>query len=294
MPGSVDRMVELVEWYCASANLGYDQWNRWDFPAVGDTQYAGECDCSSLVYHCAELAGFDVPKTGTRYTGTMMRDFTRAGFKWIQTSSTDWMPGDILYKDGHTAIWTGKYIAEAYSDERGGDHGGRDGDQGNETRLSPKRGGGKGFFRWPEPPKPIIWPKEVEPMPAGEAMDYIIEEGSNNVAHLDDQQEYFYRYEKWASGKLVCYISDYFNPGTGKSFGGAYYIDKTMEFPEMHGGPKFIEPPVMAGCTVRSKTGWVSIQRVTIYKNKAPFWAFGSKKAIPRFSVDMTLVGCWK
>ena len=44
MGGSVSKMVELVEWFCGSANLGYDQWNRWDFPAYGDAVTPGECD----------------------------------------------------------------------------------------------------------------------------------------------------------------------------------------------------------------------------------------------------------
>ena len=294
MGGSVERMVELAEWFCGTANLGYDQWNRWDFPAVGDTQYAGECDCSSLVYHCAELAGFSVPKSGTRYTGTMKRDFIAAGFEWHATSSTDWEPGDILWKSEHTAIWTGKYIAEAYIDEKGGIHGGRDGDQANETRLSPKRGGWSGFFRFPTPVKPVIWPKEVEPMPAGEATDYIIEEGSNNVPHTNEQQAYLYRYEKWASGKLVCYISDWFAAGTGKLYKGQYYIDKTMEFPESCGGPAFIEPPILAGYTARSVGGWVGIQFENLYKNKATFSAYGTNRAIPKFYMDMVLVGVWE
>ena len=51
MDSKVSKMVELVTWYCSAANLGYDQWNRWDFPEYGDTTTPGECDCSSLVYN---------------------------------------------------------------------------------------------------------------------------------------------------------------------------------------------------------------------------------------------------
>ena len=294
MGGAVARMVELVEWFCASANLGYDQLNRWDFPAVGDTQYAGECDCSSLVYHCAELAGFAVPTSGTRYTETMRRDFTAAGFEWVQTSSTDWQPGDILYKSGHTAIWTGKYIAEAYIDERGGSRGGRDGDQANETRLSPKRGGWLGYFRYPEPVPPAVWPQEVEPMPAGEAKDYIIEEGSNHVAHQNQQAAYFYRYVKYASGLMVCWISDWFDGGNGTVFSGNYFLSKTINFPECHGAPAFVEPPVIAGFSVRSATGLLTIEVRELLKNKAHYWVYGPRRAIPKYYLDMELVGSWK
>lgn len=288
MGGSVSRMVELAEWYCGTANLGYDQWNRWDFPEPGDAVTPGECDCSSLVYHCAELAGFDVPKSGTRYTGTMKRDFTAAGFKWCIGS--DWKAGDILYKDGHTAIWTGKYIAEAYGDEKGGSHGGKTGDQGQETRLSPRRGGWLGFFRFPEPEPdpPIKWPQEVEPMPAGEAIDYIIEEGSNNVAHKSDQAAYMVRWRKWASGMMEAWISDWYNGGTGTKYEGQWYLTKVLDMPD-----GFIEAPTVT-LQGRASNGWISCQVHTITAKKVGFWAFGTKKSLPKFYLDAYCQGVWK
>lgn len=290
---SVEKMVELVTWFCASANLGYDQYNRWDFPAYGDTQTPGECDCSSLVYHCAQLAGFSVPTSGTRYTGTMMRDFPKAGFVWHQTTSTDWEPGDILYKDGHTAIWTGKYIAEAYGDENGSWKGGRSGDQGNETRLSPKRGGWLGYFRYPKPVPVPEWPQEVEPM--GEAVDYIIEEGGTIAAHETNQQKYTARWQKWASGRLTAQVSDYFNGGTGSKYEGQYYISKILEMPHTDSdtAPAFIEPPI-ATFTARASSGWVGIQVTSLTASKIGFWAYGTRKSIPRFSLDVQLDGFWK
>lgn len=294
MPGSVSRMVELVEWYCGTANLGYDQHNRWDFPAYGDAVTPGECDCSSLVYHCAVLAGFPLPTSGTRYTGTMRRDFTAAGFKWIADTGTgNWKAGDILYKDGHTAIWTGKYIAEAYGDEHGGSWGGRSGDQGQETRLSPKRGGWLGYFRFPEPAPIVKWPKEVEPM--GDAVDYIIEEGGTEAAHESDQQVYMVRWEKWASGRLTAVVSDYFNGGRGTRYEGQYYLSKVLEMPHTDDpkAPAFIEPP-FAIIQARASSGWVGTQIHTITPDKVGFWVYGTRRDIPRFSVDVILEGCWK
>ena len=298
MDSRVQKMIDLWLWYCGEANLGYDQGNRWDFPKYGDTQYAGECDCSSLMYHCAVEAGFNLPTSGTRYTGTMKRDFVNAGFKWVaisskQTPSQAGIPaGAILYKNGHTAGWTGHYICEAYGDEHGGSRGGRDGDQANETRLSPERAGWEGYFYWPEAIKPVKWPQEVEPV--GDMVDYIIEEGSNDVAHQMEQNTYAYRWEKWASGKLVCYISDYFNGGNGTKYKNSFYLGKTLEFPEMNGGPAFVEPPYIAGLTSRAGQGWVNVQFYNLYKNKAMFWVFASDRAIPKFYVDVTLVGSWK
>lgn len=290
---SVERMVELADWYCASANLGYDQYNRWDFPPVGDTNTPGECDCSSLVYHCAVLAGFKLPTSGTRYTGTMKRDFPAAGFIWHQTSSTDWEPGDILWKDGHTAIWTGKYIAEAYGDEAGGSHGGRSGDQGQETRLSPKRGGWLGYFRYPKPAPVPVWPQPVDPQ--GDAVDYIIEEGGRMAAHTTDQQAYTCTWQKWASGRLTAQISDYFNGGNGQRYEGQYYLSKILEMPNADdpSAPAFIEAPkiVIQG---RASSGWVSIQVHTLAPSKVSFWVWGTRRAIPRFSVDAVVDGFWK
>lgn len=293
MAGDLARMIEAAEWYCASANLGYDQYNRWDFPPMGDTQTPGECDCSSLVYHCAELAGFAVPTSGTRYTGTMMRDFTRAGFEWIPYTGTDWKPGDILYKDGHTAIFTGKYIAEAYGDENGGSHGGRSGDQGQETRLSPKRGGWLGVFRYPEPAPVPVWPQPVDPQ--GEAVDYIIAEGGTFAAHEMDQQAYTVRWQKWASGRLTAQGSDYYNGGTGSRYEGQYYLAKILEAPHTDNpeAPAFIEPP-LALIQARAASGWVTIQVNAITAEKVGFWAFGTRRTLPRFSVDFTLDGFWK
>lgn len=295
MDSRVEKMIDLWIWYCSVANLGYDQGNRWDFPKYGDTQYAGECDCSSLMYHCAVEAGFNLPTSGTRYTGTMKRDFVNAGFKWCTFSNIyDTPPGAILYKSGHTAGWTGHYICEAYGDEHGGSRGGRDGDQANETRMSSPRNGWEGYFYWPETVKPVKWPKEVEPM--GEAKDYIIEEGANEVAHQNDQQKYAYRWEKWASGKLVCIVSDYFNGGNGAKYKNSFYLSKTLEFPSMQGdgAPEFLEPPYVTGISARAGQGWVNVQFYQLYKNKGLFWVYASDKAIPRFSVDVRLEGSWK
>ena len=269
MAASVSRMVELVEWYCGTANLGYDQWNRWAFPEPGDATTPGECDCSSLVYHCAELAGFDVPKSGTRYTGTMMRDFTKAGFQWIaDTSTNNWKTGDILYKDGHTAIWTGKYIAEAYGDETGGSHCGKDGDQGNETRLSPKRAGWLGYFRFPDP----------------------IAEGD----HKTMQDKYIYHAEQREDGWVTIYISDYFNAvDSPMNYYGNPYTEKTLYYPEEF---DFEEPPY---CVIfpRATSDLINIQPYSLETDRCRFWVWNvqtnlkKRWLVPRFSVDAIVTG---
>lgn len=288
MPGDVSRMVDYAIWFCRDANLGYDQWNRWAFPAYGDKFTPGECDCSSLVYHCAELAGFNVPTSGTRYTGTMLRDFRNAGFVWVQTSSTDWQPGDILYKDGHTAIWTGTHIAEAYGDEANGSHGGQSGDQKNETRLSPKRGGWLGYFRYPTPvPKPK--PQKVE-------VEVNVELGTNGVAHKFAQDTYAYEWEKYDDGRLVYKVSDYYNGGNGSAYGYGYYLEKTMPWPHVMDAeaPAFVDVPYITGYSVRASNNLLDLHFNNQTKDKATFWVIATKRAIPKFYVDIKVEGHWK
>lgn len=290
---SLEKFIERAVWYCASANLGYDQLNRWDFPPYGDTDYAGECDCSSLLYQCAVEAGFNVPTSGTRYTGTVIRDFTKAGFEQLKfTSTANLVAGDVLYKEDHVAIWSGRYICEAYIDESGGDRGGRAGDQANETRLSEPRGGWDYVLRYPQPADP--WPRPVEPI--GDAVDYPIAEGSNNVRHAFDQPSYYYRYVKWASGRLQVWISDYFNAASGNYYEGEHYVAKTLYYPHQVDAkaPAFSEPPLIAGHSVRASSGWVQLQLFGFDEKQAKIWAYGTRKSIPKFSVDVVLEGTWK
>lgn len=102
---------------------GYNQAARW----------SPDFDCSSLVYWCAEHAGYNIPTSGTRYTGTMIEHFTRAGFRCDEYdyNLNDLERGDILLNTAyHTAIYIGNdQIVEASIDENGGISGGQPGDQ---------------------------------------------------------------------------------------------------------------------------------------------------------------------
>ena len=51
---SVSALINRMRYWCAVANLGYSQADRWNFNPSG-----GNCDCSSLVIHCLREAGFD-------------------------------------------------------------------------------------------------------------------------------------------------------------------------------------------------------------------------------------------
>lgn len=95
----------------ANDNIGYDQSQRmtlyyaardvgFDLSAVGKC----ECDCSSLVAVCCIAGGFDV--NPSLYTGNEIAALTGAGFANLTFASAknNLMPGDVLWRSGHTAI----------------------------------------------------------------------------------------------------------------------------------------------------------------------------------------------
>ncbi len=77
---AADSKVETaISWAIGIANdnsHGYSQSVRW----------GPHYDCSSFVYSAFYQAGFGIPGSGTRYTQTMVNDFTKAGFTWIPWS----------------------------------------------------------------------------------------------------------------------------------------------------------------------------------------------------------------
>lgn len=108
---AADSKVEsAISWAIGIANddsHGYSQSVRW----------GPHYDCSSFVYSAFCQAGFNLPGSGTRYTQTMVNDFTKAGFIWIPWSQIGNMSnlrrGDILLNNSsnsskqHTEIYLG-------------------------------------------------------------------------------------------------------------------------------------------------------------------------------------------
>lgn len=130
--GSVNKMVSFVKEWCADDSHGYSQNNRW----------GPDCDCSSLMYMAAANAGYRVPTSGTRYTRTMVRDFTAAGFRAVPFDGNlyDCEPGCIaLNEANHVEMFTGwGQLGGAHIDEHGGVQGCCQGDQtGNEVSVGP-------------------------------------------------------------------------------------------------------------------------------------------------------------
>lgn len=132
----LEKFVDLMLYYCNDADVGYDQWQRWD---VYD---GGETDCSALVITCLREAGFDVGDA--TYTGNMSSNLTERGWMRIEPDG-DPQYGDILLNDvNHVGVWVGYGVAQASGDEQGGIHGGEAGDQtGYETFVT------NGYYDYP-------------------------------------------------------------------------------------------------------------------------------------------------
>ena len=133
--GSVQTFINRMRYWCNEGNLGYDQSQRWDIFE------GGECDCSTLVIHALQEAGFD---TGSaKYTGNMKDNLIARG--WIVVENNGYpLPGDILLNESdHVAVWLGDCLAQASIDENGNISGGAAGDQsGCETNTC-------GYYNYP-------------------------------------------------------------------------------------------------------------------------------------------------
>lgn len=136
--GSIDKMVQHAVSIAKNDYYGYSWADRWSH----------DRDCSSLMYDSADAAGYPVGRgtDKTRYTGTMIADFTAAGFTKYNYGSVSLQRGDILLRDpwgseGHTEMYIGNgQLVGAHCSETGGVYG-QPGDQtGNEISIGPLYG----------------------------------------------------------------------------------------------------------------------------------------------------------
>ena len=126
---SIDTLCDRMRYWCDEGNLGYCQEHRYDI------YEGGECDCSSLVIHCLQEAGFDTGDAS--YTGNMSEELCARG--WVRKAN-DGNPqrGDILLNDTHhVAVYIGSgLLCQASRNENHGANGGQPGDQdGYETNT---------------------------------------------------------------------------------------------------------------------------------------------------------------
>lgn len=133
---SIDTLCDRMRYWCDEGNLGYCQEHRWDI------YEGGEADCSSLVIHCLQEAGFDTGDAS--YTGNMSDELCARGWRRV---SNDGHPqrGDVLLNDvHHTAVYIGDgLLCQASRNENHGANGGQPGDQdGWETNT-------RGYYDYP-------------------------------------------------------------------------------------------------------------------------------------------------
>lgn len=128
---SLTTLINRMTYWCVTANMGYSQYDRWNFNSAG-----GNCDCSSLVIHCLREAGFD---TGSAtYTGNLSGQMTARGWQRLPVDGNP-HAGDILLNDAnHVAVYLGGGMLAQASISEYGTIAGNAGDQtGGETNISP-------------------------------------------------------------------------------------------------------------------------------------------------------------
>ena len=119
----INKFIKFVKDTANDNSHGYSQLHRW----------GPDYDCSSMTYAAAYYAGYNVKRTDPRYTGSMIGDFTKAGWTFVPFDGNlgDIEPGDILLNTVHhvaVAIGDG-LLAQASQDEEGGVEGRQAGDQ---------------------------------------------------------------------------------------------------------------------------------------------------------------------
>lgn len=127
----IQVLIARMRYWCDVVDMGYSQVDRWDFNPVG-----GNCDCSSLVIHSLQEAGFDTG--GATYTGNLSGELTARGWARLPVDGNP-MPGDILLNDAdHVAVYVGGgYLSQASISETGGVLGAPGDQTGGETNTSP-------------------------------------------------------------------------------------------------------------------------------------------------------------
>lgn len=119
---SIDTLCDRMRYWCDEGNLGYCQEHRWDI------YEGGEADCSSLVIHCLQEAGFDTGSAS--YTGDMSSNLCARGWTRVSNNGNP-QRGDILLNDvHHVAVYIGDgLLCQASRNENHAANGGQPGDQ---------------------------------------------------------------------------------------------------------------------------------------------------------------------
>lgn len=132
-----EAFVDLALSYADDDSHGYSQ-----KPPSG--RWGPDYDCSSLIYHLANEAGYPVGTGGdkVRFTGTMLKDFEKAGFQILPFANvgiSDLEVGDILLNLAlHAEVYVGNGESVGATGSETGGYVGEAGDQtGQEIERHP-------------------------------------------------------------------------------------------------------------------------------------------------------------
>lgn len=143
---SASDIANRMYYWCAKADLGYDQDNRWDI------RDGGETDCSALYLYCLWEVGYLPERPTWGNTDSLRSQLEPLGFKFLVADNSKTAPSGVgLLRNRHIAVSMGNgNVAQASIDERGKTSGGQTGDQtGLETKVSKDP---KNWLWWIYPP----------------------------------------------------------------------------------------------------------------------------------------------
>ncbi len=132
------------------------------------------------------------------------------------------------------------------------------------------------------------------------SVDYVIEEGESTTQHVFEQNDPYWRYRKWNSGKLEIWASDYFNGDTGYNKNYTYYLYKEWNIKGRDGNTvpstvNFSDIPIVQ-LQIRSSQS-VALLGISAYSISSSgvikFNIFSPYSAIPKTYVDCYAVGRW-
>ena len=131
------RFIEEIQRFADDDSHGYSQ-----KPPSG--RWGPDYDCSSLIYQAAHNAGYSVGAGGdkVRFTGTMLKDFEKAGFQILPFANvgiSDLEIGDILLNLAlHAEVYVGNEDSIGATSSEDGTFSGEAGDQtGHEIERHP-------------------------------------------------------------------------------------------------------------------------------------------------------------
>jgi hypothetical protein len=179
--GRIQAMIDHALAIAADDSHGYSQdaYQRWD----------PDRDCATDMYESADAAGYDVNGIGpdkVKYTGTMIPDFTHAGFTVHRYGEVEPFPGCIFLRDpygsgGHTEMYIGDgNTVGAHASEHGTAYG-EPGDQtGNEISIAPNPGGWDFILVPPTDEVPKAWELLAWTQHGGDNQRFFIERQPNS------------------------------------------------------------------------------------------------------------------